>query len=72
MKEYKDYMFFNADNGEYIWTGTSERTEKVLKNNCMKLLRQINKNKNKKITNIIAHETYTAVETKFSFSENEV
>ena len=73
----KDYMFYNAKNGDYICGGVASREHGKLKAACKNLLQNVNRRitehyGGEKITEIIAKETYTDIETRFNFSSAEV
>lgn len=73
----KDYMFYNAKNGDYICGGVASREYRKLKAACKNLLQNVNRRitehyGGEKITEIIAKETYTGIATQFNFSNAEV
>lgn len=74
VEKYKDYMFYNAENGCFICGGTSSADVELLKEDCKTLLQAVNKRMDdgKKVASIIAHATYTGEETRFDFNVKEV
>lgn len=73
----KDYMFYNAADGSYLWAGTIDIEKEDLGTVCKNLLREINWTRKSysssaKITTILAKQTYSGVITSFTFLESEV
>ena len=73
----KDYMFYNAKDNSIICGGVASHEHGKLKAACKNLLQNVNRRitehyGGEKITDIIAHETYTGIKTRFNFSSDEV